>query len=62
VQQQHSQKKSDYFDLSPIDENKSFGKINWNLTPINLLGIFVVVHYPWKLANFSPSQTLKEAP
>jgi hypothetical protein len=49
-------------DLSPIDEQRSRKQINWNLTPINLLGVFAALHYPLELANFSPSPTLKEAP
>jgi hypothetical protein len=50
-------------DLSPIDKNMEIEEINWNLTPINLLGVLVALHYPRSsLASFSPSRTLKEAP
>jgi hypothetical protein len=50
------------FNLSPIDKRRIGGEINWNLTPINLLGVFAAPHYPLAPASFSPSTTLKEAP
>lgn len=33
------------FDMSPIIQKSNFVEINWNLTPIKVLGIIAAVHY-----------------